>query len=49
MWGEVQRLLVWAACVFNKSDPEVLISSSLTFRVSSVSMHEVVQQPFVKL
>lgn len=36
-------------CVSKKSDSEVLIYSSPAFQVSSVSMHEVVQQPFVKL
>ena len=41
--------LYGAACVSTRSDPAELIYSSLTFLVSSASMHEVVQLPFVEL
>lgn len=49
-WGvRCRDCLYGPACVSTRSDPAELIYSSLTFQVSSASVYEVGQQPFVEL
>ena len=50
-WGGVRcrDRLYGGACVSTRSVPAELSYSSLTFQVSSASMHEVVQQTFMEL